>query len=249
MKIGNLKNVRILILAILVFMLYSTDIFAASDNITIKLNSHKDMGSVSGVQFTLYKIGEVKEDTGIPVFDSRYNITEPPETAEDMREIVSGLKGTNKGTPVMTGMTSSDGTLSFNVDSGIYYIEAPENDYGVIEPAVVWLPTYDFKMSAADHSAMIVPKAEPNKAEPAEPNGDVFGETAEPDDTVTDDGIDKNTDTEDVLGEEGYPDSGDGESSKTGDASKILSYIGLSSLSILMILLILKKRRGAQNAK
>lgn len=221
------RKAMISILMIIVVLLSMTSIYADTASITINLKSYDNLGDPAGVNFAIYKVGNVDQTTHTPVFDSKYGINAAPKTAADVASIIAKLKKADKGNPVTTGATSSGGTLNISVDTGIYYIEAGDNNYGVIEPSVVWLPYYSMDDSDLSYRVEITPKAEPND--------NVLGEIKDPTDGA-------------VQGEESNP-KVLGEEAKTSDDAQFYGLIGLALLSILMIMFIIsrKNRRKEQN--
>ena len=232
------KKTVISALMIIVVLLSMTSIYADTPSITIKLQSYDNLGNRVGVNFSFYKVGNVDESTYTPVFDSKFGIKKPPKTAEETKQTINNLKSADKSEPVITGVTSSDGTLTVNVERGIYYIESGTNDYGVIEPSLVWVPYNLADDSGLSYNMEIVPKAEANS--------EVAGQTQDP--------IDESQG--EVQGEEGMPATDNteegsvkGEEAKTFDNVQLMGIIGLALISIIMVIFIImkKNKRKEQN--
>lgn len=219
------KKAMICIFIVIALLLSTMTVFADTAGITIKLKTHENLGSPAGVNFSFYKIGEIDESTGAPVFDQKYNITKKPKAAADIRDIIQQLKNTDKGSPVKTSVTSTEGILSVSLDTGIYYIEAEANAYGNIEPSLVWLPYYTIDGSGQSYNVELIPKAEPE--------GEVMPEEKYPED-------------ERVLDEEAKV---RGEEAKTGDFRDYAGYIGIALLSILMVFLIVRRELDGKEKK
>ena len=177
-----------MIIVVTIFISMATAVNADSCNLTIALKPHDGLGSVNNVKFLFYKVGDVDTKTDKPIFDAKYGIAEPPQTAEEVLADIEVIKKANKSSPVTTGTTSSDGILDKTLDRGIYYIEAEKNDYGTIEPMLIWLPYFDDITGDLVYSLTIEPKAGKVAAEVADPTttavtpgkveGQVAGETA-----------------------------------------------------------------------
>jgi hypothetical protein len=227
------RKTSIGLILLITILLSATTIYAETGNLSIKLKSHDNLGDPAGVTFSFYKVGEIDSESSAPVFDTKYGVSKAPKTADELRTIINKMKGMDKGTPVTTKATASDGTLSLSMDEGVYYIEAvTPNDYGVIEPSLVWLPHFIFDSSTLSYDIDIVPKAEPE--------GDVEGQEEFPPDDDDDDGSVKGEeangdDDGSVLGEEA-------DGTKTSDDGSYYGYIGLALLSLLMLALILRKQ-------
>ena len=230
------RKTMIVIVMIVGILLSITTVYADTPSITINLKYHDNLGEPFGVEFSIYKVGEVNGTSNTPVFDSKYNIDSIPDTAGEMTDIIVKLKKANKGNPVITATTSSGGKLSVSVNTGIYYIEANDNNYGKIEPSVVWLPYYSIDSKSLNYHVVITPKAEPND--------EVEGEIEYPTDEavrgeVQNPNIKRISDDPKVLGEE----------AKTSDSARFYGLMGLALISILMMIVIIRERsrREEQN--
>lgn len=220
MTFSKYRIAIISIFTIATIIISAATIYADTASIKIKLKPHDNLGSVSGVNFSVYKVGTVDDVSNEPVFDEKYNIDKIPKTASETVAITKKLKKANKGAPVSMGKTSYDGVVNFSVSTGIYYIEADKNNYGNIEPSLIWLPYTNAETSLLSYSVEVIPKSEPNK----------------PDDPDKKPDIPSHKDGGDTLGN----DYGKGDKSKTGDISTLFGYIGLSLLSLIMLALIYK---------
>lgn len=115
---------------------------ASSGKIEIQL---KDLNTAhsnkTGVTFKLYLVGDVL-DSGEPVIDPVYGITEYPVTADETEQAVKKIKAALTGSAQASAATDASGKAMFSgVADGIYYIAADEsNGYGIVEPLLVQIP-------------------------------------------------------------------------------------------------------------
>lgn len=115
---------------------------APSGKIEIQL---KDLNTAhsnkTGVTFKLYRVGTVL-DSGEPVIDPVYGITEYPVTADETEQAVKKIKAALTGSAQASAATDASGKAVLSgVADGIYYIAADEsNGYGIVEPLLVQIP-------------------------------------------------------------------------------------------------------------
>lgn len=115
---------------------------APSGKIEIQL---KDLNTAhsnkTGVTFKLYLVGTVL-DSGEPVIDPVYGITEYPVTADETEQAVKKIKAALTGSAQASATTDASGKAVLSgVADGIYYIAADEsNGYGIVEPLLVQIP-------------------------------------------------------------------------------------------------------------
>ena len=115
---------------------------APSGKIEIQL---KDLNTAhsnkTGVTFKLYLVGTVL-DSGEPVIDPVYGITEYPVTADETEQAVKKIKAALTGSAQASAATDASGKAVLSgVADGTYYIAADEsNGYGIVEPLLVQIP-------------------------------------------------------------------------------------------------------------
>lgn len=142
--------------------------------------SLKDMKSESSsrdkVEVNLYKVGAV-DAHGRPVFDETYEIDAYPQDTVSMDKAVQSLCKKVSKAPELSGMTDSEGIITFSgVEQGIYLVRIPEeNPYGEVAPFLLHLPYYEEVngvMEGPVYEVKIEPKASLNEPEePEKPGG------------------------------------------------------------------------------
>ena len=139
------KNVLGLFFCILMISMCTGTIpaFAASSGmIHIQLEDlDSDSSDKKGVSFELYCVGTVG-DSGEPVFDTKYNITAYPKTAEETEQVIQQISTALDIDAQETAVTDENGEAVFRgLADGIYYIKAVNaKGYGTVEPVLVHLP-------------------------------------------------------------------------------------------------------------
>ena len=100
-----------------------------------------DSSDKKGVSFELYCVGTVG-DSGEPVFDTKYNITAYPKTAEETEQVIQQISTALDIDAQETAVTDENGEAVFRgLADGIYYIKAVNaKGYGTVEPVLVHLP-------------------------------------------------------------------------------------------------------------
>ena len=148
---------------------------APSGKIEIQL---KDLNTAhsnkTGVTFKLYLVGTVL-DSGEPVIDPVYGITEYPVTADETEQAVKKIKVALTGSAQASAATDASGKAVFSgVADGIYYIAADEsNGYGIVEPLLVQIPYSVEGTGEGNHLVWEVsaePKASDRPPKPGKPS-------------------------------------------------------------------------------
>ena len=149
---------------------------APSGKIEIQL---KDLNTAhsnkTGVTFKLYLVGTVL-DSGEPVIDPVYGITEYPVTADETEQAVKKIKAALTGSAQASAATDASGKAVLSgVADGTYYIAADEsNGYGIVEPLLVQIPYSVEGTGEGNHLVWEVsaePKASERPPKPEKPSG------------------------------------------------------------------------------
>ena len=172
------KNVLGLFFCILMISMCTGTIpaFAASSGmIHIQLEDlDSDSSDKKGVSFELYCVGTVG-DSGEPVFDTKYNITAYPKTAEETEQVIQQISTALDIDAQETAVTDENGEAVFRgLADGIYYIKAVNaKGYGTVEPVLVHLPFSSAGTGAGsrlEYEVYAKPKASAKPTDPVKPD-------------------------------------------------------------------------------